>query len=219
MSKNDMLGPITRALVSVPQSRLPLILDVTNRLHVNAPQGDAWHDHLSKSMRDGLSPVESPPPLLVFDEQHAASVRLEHPHDPQAFWHDTQESPARYVWPGFLAAIAQAKPIEETGIVKVPYADLSRGTTVREILVTSGVGDYGPSRLSKVIASMIAAQPNGEFLKDGLISDGKANLFPCGSLLVRVYWDGADRGWSVGDWGPGREVFAGRRVFSGNLIR
>ena len=169
----------------------------------------------------GLDPLVPPalPPLLVFDDSHIASVDLSEPHNPDAFWHTTKQSPARYVYDTFRTnVVARARPIEESlGVVQIPYADLSRNTNVREILDTPGVGDHDPSKLSKIIAAMIKKQHNGKPLKNGLLNDGSANLFPCGSVLVDVGWGGGRRGWDVRGWLPGHGVFAGRRVFSGNL--
>jgi hypothetical protein len=38
----------------------------------------------------------------------------------------------------------------------------------------------------------------------------------CGSVLVNVNWNDANRNWNVNDWNPDNDVNAGRRVFSGN---
>src|SRR3989344_1751444 len=169
----------------------------------------------------GLEPLVAPelPPLLVFDDTHIASVDLSEPHDPDAFWHTTKQSPARYVYDTFRTnVIARARPImESSGDVQIPYADLSRNTNVRAILDTQGVGDHDPSKLSKIIAAMIKKQPNGEALKNGLLNDGSANLFACGSVLVSVRWDGVGREWNAFVWSPDVDVDAGLRVFSGNL--
>lgn len=216
----DRLGSITRALVGINPDYHRTILDIVNRF--NSTDASRWNDVFIERLQEGLSefqPPAPPPPLLVFDQARFASVDLSQPHDPQAFWHDTDETPARRVWGSFPAIIAKAKRSGESDIVKIPYDDLSRGTTVRDILAAPGVGNYDPSRLSKIIASMITAQPNGEFSKDGLLNDGKANLFPCGSLLVYVYWYGLYRYWYVSDWRPVSGVRAARRVFSGNLIQ
>lgn len=158
-------------------------------------------------------------PLLVFDDEHVALVALSEPHDPAAFWHDTTDAPARYVWSGFTTnVVAKARPTGAFGTVKVPYADLPRGSTVAEILKTPGVGNLEPDHLSPIIAAMIAKQPDGKPMKHGLLVDGRANLFPCGSVLVDVRWDDVRRSWSVDDWNPDSAVHAGRRVFSGNLV-
>jgi hypothetical protein len=158
------------------------------------------------------------PPILVFDDEHIASVNLDTPHSPDAFWHTTKQTPARYVYDSLRTnVVARALPSEPSGIVKVPYADVSRNTTVGDILKTPGVGDNDPSKLCHIIASMIEAQPNDEYSKDGLLNDGRANLFPCGSVLVRVHWSDDSREWHVRAWNLGNAVSVGRRVFSGNL--
>src|SRR3989338_7154972 len=59
MSK-DMLGPLTRALVSVPPKRLPLVLDVVNK--VGAEDGEAWHKVIATALRNGLPKPEVPLP-------------------------------------------------------------------------------------------------------------------------------------------------------------
>ena len=158
------------------------------------------------------------PPLLVFDDARFASVDISGEHDPVAFWWDTDEAPARRVWGTFqTTVVARARPIAPQGIVNVPYADTSRNTTVREIMEAPGVGDHDPSKLSRLIAAMIARQPKGKYLKNGLLNDGRGNFFKCGSVLARVRWDGVRRRWGVSGWRPDGGVRAGRRVFSGNL--
>jgi len=161
-------------------------------------------------------PSEPPPPLLVFDDAHVAVVNLSGPHDPAAFWRDTDEAPARRIWGRFSKIVARARPVGPMGTFKMPYADTSRNTTAREILAAPGVGDHGTSKGCAVIAAMISAQPKGEFLEHGLLNDGRGNLFKCGSALVYVYWDGVFWYWYVIVWYPDLEVDAGRRVFSGN---
>ena len=47
-----MLGPITRALVGIPGSRLGVVADIANRL--NSEQGDAWHARFKTVLREGL---------------------------------------------------------------------------------------------------------------------------------------------------------------------
>lgn len=168
-----------------------------------------------------VPPAPEPPPLLVFDDTHVASVDISGAHDPDAFWRDTKEAPARYVWPGFrkhVVARASAMVAQKRDIIKMPWADTSRGTTVREVLATPGVGDHSPTILAAVIATMIARQSNGEFLKNGLLNDGRGNLFRCGSVLVNVRWRDDYREWCVYDWDPVLAVDPDRRVFSGNLI-
>ena len=164
------------------------------------------------------SNLDSRPPLLVFDNQRFATVALA-PHDPASFWRATAKTPALCVWDTFTqAVVAKAKTSGSSGIVKVPYADLSRSTISRELLAAPDVGDHDPSRLSQIIASMITAQQNGELIKDELLTNGKANLFPCGSRLVYVNWEDLDLYWEVSAWSPDSVVRAGCRVFSGNLI-
>lgn len=209
------LDPIVRALVGVDRQCLGTVADIANRL--NSPDACRWHDRLNEVLQEGLPPLE-PPPLLVFDDQRVATVDLSAPHDPHAFWRDTREAPARSVWDSFVSlVVAKAQVRAPAGIVRIPYADLSRAALVRDILAGPGVGNFDPTDLCAIIAATIAKQPNGE--AGDLLNDGRANLFPCGPVLVRVGWNGAGRRWSVGCWSPGGDVGAGRRVFSGNLIR
>ena len=51
MSK-DMLGPLTRALVGIDARRLPLMLDIANRM--GGDQATAWETRLKEVMREGL---------------------------------------------------------------------------------------------------------------------------------------------------------------------
>ena len=209
----DRLGPLIRALVGVDRQHLGVVTDIANRL--NSTDAFRWHNRLKGVVQEGLPPIEPPPPLLVFDE-HVATATLDKRHVPAEFWRDTDEAPARRVWGTFATTVvARAKPREPSSVVKVPYANLSRATTVRDILAYPGVGDFDPTNLSALIAEMIGQQPNGE--AGNLLNDGRGNLFPCGSVLVSVYWDDIYRDWSVDDWLPDDEVLAGRRVFSGNL--
>lgn len=57
MSK-DMLGPLIRALVGIPNSRLGVALDITNRL--NSDRGDEWNTRFKAVLREGL-----PAPVLA----------------------------------------------------------------------------------------------------------------------------------------------------------
>ena len=210
----DRLGPLIRALVGVDRQHLGVVTDIANRL--NSTHAFRWHDRLKGVVQEGLPPIEPPPPLLVFDE-HVASVVLMTRHVPTEFWRDTDEAPARRVGGTFATTVvARAKPREPSSVVKVPYANLSRATTVRDILAYPGVGDFDPTDLSALIAEMIGQQPNGE--TGDLLNDGRANLFPCVSVLIDVYWHVIFRVWLVGDWCPDDGVGAARsRVFSGNL--
>ncbi len=52
MSK-DMLGPVTRALVSVPQNRLGIFADLANKV-ADEERGDDWHSLISQTLRQGL---------------------------------------------------------------------------------------------------------------------------------------------------------------------
>ncbi len=163
--------------------------------------------------------AENTEKLLVFNDAHKALVDLGELHDPDAFWHSAEDAlPARCVWDSFLTNIvARAQPSRLSGSVEVPYDDLSRKTTVREILETPGVGAHDPSRLSAIIEAMIEKQPDGEPLENGLLTDGRGNLFPCRGVLVLISWYNVDSRWHAIAWDPDVEVSDGRRVFSGNL--
>ncbi|MDQ3015036.1 MAG: hypothetical protein M3Q73_04170 [bacterium] len=74
MSK-DMLGPVTRALVGVPQDRLAIIADIGNRLAV--ANGDDFHSNLTDFLRNGSSAKPAPlptPTLTVWREVTAYPV-------------------------------------------------------------------------------------------------------------------------------------------------
>lgn len=211
MAKGN-LDQVVRALVGVEPNYLGVVRDIANRL--NSADALRWHNRFTNVLQEGLPELEPSPPLFVFDDAHVATVDLSGLHVPKEFWQTTRDSPPRDVWTNIFS---KAKVIEMSGIVKVPYADTSRTATVREILATPGVGNHEVDKLSKLIAKMIARQPNGEFMEDGLLVDGKLNGFPCGSVLVGVRWNDVSRGWSVSDWDPGYGVGADGRVFSGNL--
>jgi len=74
---------------------------------------------------------------------------------------------------------------------------------------SGSVSDTSQCTLGDIIATLDAATPE--------MKDGWGNFFLCGSVLVRVLWGDDRREWDVSDWSPDGAVFAGRRVFSGNL--
>lgn len=90
MSKKDMLGPITRALVSVPQNRLAIVADIANKLA--GAGGEVFHSGLAEFLRNGgptnigdLTVVTAPFDLKKFlgenwknvpEEQDTASAAL-----------------------------------------------------------------------------------------------------------------------------------------------
>lgn len=53
MSKN-MLDPIVRGLVGLPESRLGAVADIVNRL--NSERGEEWSDRFKAVLREGLAP-------------------------------------------------------------------------------------------------------------------------------------------------------------------
>lgn len=55
MSK-DMLGPIVRALVGVPEPRLGIVADLVNRL--GSDQGDGWSTRFKTVLREGLATTQ-----------------------------------------------------------------------------------------------------------------------------------------------------------------
>lgn len=52
MSKSDMLAPIIRALVGVPQDRLGVILDAVNK--IGGTDGDLWRTRIGQVLREGV---------------------------------------------------------------------------------------------------------------------------------------------------------------------
>ena len=52
MSKNDMLAPIVRALVGVPQERLGVLLDTVNK--VGSTDGELWRSRFAEVLREGV---------------------------------------------------------------------------------------------------------------------------------------------------------------------
>ncbi len=55
MSKNDMLAPIVRALVGVPQERLGVLLDTINK--VGGADGELWRTRFAEVLREGVKPA------------------------------------------------------------------------------------------------------------------------------------------------------------------
>lgn len=59
MSKNDMLAPIVRALVGVPQKRLGVLFDAINK--VGGADGELWRTRFAEVLREGVKPVTLSP--------------------------------------------------------------------------------------------------------------------------------------------------------------
>ncbi|MBI2439609.1 MAG: hypothetical protein HYV45_03375 [Candidatus Moranbacteria bacterium] len=59
MSKNDMLAPIVRALVGVPQERLGVLFDAINK--VGSADGELWRTRFAEVLREGVKPVTLSP--------------------------------------------------------------------------------------------------------------------------------------------------------------
>jgi hypothetical protein len=55
MSKNDLIGSLTRALVSVPYARQGVLLDIINRLGKDSPNGGEWSRYFADVINNGLS--------------------------------------------------------------------------------------------------------------------------------------------------------------------
>jgi hypothetical protein len=72
MSK-DMLGPVTRALVGVPQGRLNIIADVANRL--NSEKGAEWEKLLKQVVKTGL-PTAKPEVVTEFERNEHGHIVL-----------------------------------------------------------------------------------------------------------------------------------------------
>lgn len=68
MSKN-MLDPIIRALVGVPESRLGVVADIANRL--NSDCGEEWDARFKAVLREGLT---TPVPATVFDRNEHGHI-------------------------------------------------------------------------------------------------------------------------------------------------
>jgi len=55
MFRNDMLAPIVRALVGVPQERLGVLLDTINK--VSGADGELWRTRFAEVLREGVKPA------------------------------------------------------------------------------------------------------------------------------------------------------------------
>ena len=66
MSKNDMLAPIVRALVGVPQKHLGVLFDIINR--VDSTDGELWRTRFAEVLREGVkgAPLSPEAPLDTF---------------------------------------------------------------------------------------------------------------------------------------------------------
>ena len=54
MSK-DMLGPVIRAAVGVPQNRLEVLAKIASAMAADSPVGNDWHEQLKKLLKEGLA--------------------------------------------------------------------------------------------------------------------------------------------------------------------
>lgn len=63
MSKNDMLAPIVRALVGVPQERLGVLLDTINK--VGSVDGELWRTRFAEVLREGVKAAAVPLDTLI----------------------------------------------------------------------------------------------------------------------------------------------------------
>lgn len=70
MSKN-MLDPIIRALVGVPESRLGVVADIANRL--NSDRGEEWDARFKAVLREGLAALV---PATVFERNEHGHIIL-----------------------------------------------------------------------------------------------------------------------------------------------
>lgn len=64
MSTKDMLGPLPRALVGVPNNRQGIILDIANRLNTDSESGEVFHGDLAKFVRSWKKTATTKPRIL-----------------------------------------------------------------------------------------------------------------------------------------------------------
>ncbi|MCA9364270.1 MAG: hypothetical protein KC736_00005 [Candidatus Moranbacteria bacterium] len=78
MSKNDMLAPIVRALVGIPQERLGVLFDAINK--VGSADGELWRIRFADVLREGVKPAILSPELSFDTFIHVdRSIRLVYP--------------------------------------------------------------------------------------------------------------------------------------------
>lgn len=87
MSKNDMLAPIVRALVGVPQERLGVLFDVINK--VGGADGELWRTRFAEVLHEGMlpSPKTSLDTLICVDR----SIRPVYPNWAKTVMHPELE--------------------------------------------------------------------------------------------------------------------------------
>jgi hypothetical protein len=213
MSKN-MLDPIIRALVGVPESRLGVALDIVNRL--NSDRGDEWSAHLKSVLRSGIpneakQPPASKPPLLKLVN---ASVQLDAiaAYDPA----ELKARPGLWVFDEFVMRVpSKAKPVENLGPLSLNSHELTK--TSYDCDITADLGKncvFDESELCARIDQMISKQQNGE--AGDLLNNGYRNIFYVAGFVVRVRWDSGRRRWDVRAGSLGDYWFASDRVFSRN---
>lgn len=189
MSKKDMLGPLTRALVGVPAKMLGLVLDIANRL--GSADAESFYSDLAKFVRSWKKVTAQAGYVLDTFFQTRGGL---------------------WVSENFRSlVVAKAQPAEA---VAMREFNLTRDMLDSEIEAELGEGHiWDESRLCSTLKTLIEEQWGG---KSGtLLNNGYANLFYTSSCVVDVRWYSDDRRWFVSTWQrDDNRWLAGYRVFS-----
>lgn len=221
MSKNDMLAPIVRALVCVPQERLGIIFDTINK--IGGADGELWRKRFAEALREGVKQTTKnilefigttviPATTAQFvakgkfvrNTGHKAKVKISYLGDNFTEW--------------FLSGDSKTEdPISEQTLCS---AKLKKSSVDAPIIAELGGEAKAETALTEVF-SLMEKQPNGE--NGALLTNGYANIFYVrdqhGVLrAVRVGWD--DGGWDVraGSVEIPDMWHDGSRVFSRNSV-
>jgi hypothetical protein len=209
MSK-DMLGPVIRAAVGVPQGRLDLLAKITSNFASDNPDGEAWYKHMHGAWSAGI-PIATPPKRLIRIGER--SIEITRKRDPAEFYRNRA---GLWVSNDFQRlVVAKATPVDAGAIFKITCDTLAEDffdLSLEEDLPTDHLFDE--SGVSAIVAEMISRQQ--DVVQEGdLIGNGRCNLFYLSSGFVYVYWDGDRRRWRVNSrerdgvrWGRGGHVFS-----------
>ena len=202
MSKNDMLAPIVRALVGVPQERLGVLFDTINK--VGSADGELWRTRFAEVLREGVK---------------RASLLPEAPLDTLV----RVDRSIRPVYPDWVKTVMHPE-LEPTGLVEYDLGAvdpwLHDGQKNGRYMEGNELYEY--LKEQKMLESCLSLRDGEEIQKKGptvfrRFFQGKAVFlwksvvqFRCGSLYVPclceggdqvvVHWDWLDDGW--GDYFP-----------------
>lgn len=215
MSKVDMLAPVVRALVGVPQEYLGVTLDFANKL--GGKDGAQWKARFAGVLREGILSVVSSPSSFPIWKTLTIGTGLA---DANAF--RTAHKRANFCVGNnadqLLGKITIAKEPSVLDLVRVSVAELGfkYGANWQDLILRAQ--ELGLSLCQPEVGPHLrlsySDQPLGEWLavamEPNVVSDDHLRVFvvQCsgGGLWLSTYWSDSSRFWS-----PGRQLVFVRR--------